>query len=218
MPDNFTGTKNLVETLSLYRVLEGLIHNINTPLNVVIGYSQQLKKQYPDITYLDKITEAGLAIDDLIRSCAESFVGRLDNGLSSFDLNKWLEVEIRFLKNILEVKHAVKFEIKPGKNLPEVLSNQLMLSLFFESLVLFIRNKCELKPGNRTLSVSAEMMHDKPVLLIRIPVCTRMHPLSDFMKELSTELADSFELVSPNEIPFSCKLADDNAIMIQFNT
>ena len=139
MPEFLKISDLQIEALSMYRVLEGLIHNINTPLNVIIGYSQQLKKQYPEINCLENITEAGLHIDDLVQSCSRKYIQRMDAESGRFELKQWLIDEIRLLKNILEIKHTLRFEL----DLPEqdlfVKSNPMLLGLFIDSLVLQAR-------------------------------------------------------------------------------
>jgi signal transduction histidine kinase len=60
-----------VKDISL-AVLEGLIHNIRTPLNLILGYAQQMQKQ-TDNPYLERIYQAGIKIDDLMQGTWEAF-------------------------------------------------------------------------------------------------------------------------------------------------
>jgi signal transduction histidine kinase len=216
MPDKINKPSGLVETLSLFQVLEGLIHNINTPLNVIIGYSQQLNKQYPEIKYLEKITQAGLDIDDMVRACSEAFINRADTTDARFDINKLVTDEIKLLQNILEIKHSIKFELKLFEQEIIVSSKPLLLSLFLESLILFIRNSCEFLPGDRTISISTLSEVHRAVLEIRLPVCNfKKSNLHDYLDELQAELAESFELAEKG-FPFVVEITSNNRIKILF--
>lgn len=43
----------------LGRLIEGVVHNINSPLNTIVGYAQLVKKQYPANDDIDRILSAG---------------------------------------------------------------------------------------------------------------------------------------------------------------
>lgn len=43
----------------LGRMVEGIVHNVNSPLNTIVGYAQLIRKRYPDNEDADKIIAAG---------------------------------------------------------------------------------------------------------------------------------------------------------------
>jgi hypothetical protein len=216
MPEQSRDISRLIEALSMHHILEGLVHNINTPLNVIIGYSQQLKKQYPEIKYLDKITEAGLEIDDLVKACSEAFINRTDSTLESFGLNQWLESEIRLLRNVLEIKHALKFEISISETEVTVNSRPLILSLFFESLVLTIRNKCASTQADRSVAVSVLQEGSNGMVEIKLPLSTvRNIELQGIIIALMSELSESFD-IQATDFPFAVEVTDNNQVKITF--
>jgi signal transduction histidine kinase len=216
MPEINNVTSQVIEALSLHHVLEGLVHNINTPLNIIIGYSQQLKKQYPDIKYLEKITEAGLEIDDLVKACSEAFVNRTDSTEETFGLNQWLENEIRLLKNNLEIKHALRFDTYPSATEVKVTSRPLILSLFFESLVLVIRNKCESSQADRSVGVQVLTVGTMGILEISLPGCSKPgFDIQVYVHDLLSELS-AYHEAQDSGFPFTVEVSGSNLVKILF--
>jgi signal transduction histidine kinase len=215
MPEHLKDSAVLIETLSMHRILEGLIHNINTPLNVIIGYAQQLQKQYPEIASLDKIKQAGLEIDDMVKLCSDEFVSRMDICNREFELNKWMSDEVTFMKNILDVKHSLRFELVPSAQDVTVHSNPLLLSLFFESLILHIKNNSIISSEDKTVSVSAEDNGDRACLIIKLPDYRKLKAgLEEYLRELQTELENGFELMLRDDSILSWDLINPRCVEI----
>ncbi len=184
--------QSLLETLSMYKVLEGLIHNVNTPLNVIIGYSQQLKKQYPNIPNLESITEAGLQIDDLVQSCSRQLVYRLTNDRQSYDLRQWLGDEIKLLRNILEIKHTLQFDVKlPTRRIP-VQGNPHLSGLLLESLILQVKKAPDLPKNGNRIGFGLEYADEQINLLINLPdLASLSKGLPDYLTRVRAELEES---------------------------
>ncbi len=82
-------------------VLEGLIHNLRTPLNLILGYAQKLE-QPSDLAR--RIYEAGIRLDDLLQETWEALQTRLSEKKPT-ELNAWLKSELALLHSVLPVKH-----------------------------------------------------------------------------------------------------------------
>jgi hypothetical protein len=209
MVDLYPDPEKQLETLSVLRVLEGLIHNINTPLNVIIGYSQQLKKQYPEIKYLDSITDAGLQIDDLVQVCSGQLAQKLVSCECSIDLKQWLQNELKLLKNILAIKHSLQLE----DNLPDekihVLTNPSMLGALVDNLVLFVMNNANLTPGNNKMIFNLQIINERVCLRLNIPECA-------ILKNSLPEWLDSNSM-NNDRMPFKVMYNNDNELLICFN-
>lgn len=177
----------------MFRVLEGLIHNINTPLNVILGYSQQLKKQHPELNGLDYITQAGIQIDDLVQSLSRQLAQRFTAEEEVFDLRQWVQDEMLLLRNILEIKHSMHFQVSiPETELP-VKSSPLMLSVFIESLMLHIRSCPEIKTGNNSFEIKVQDNGDTASLSIRIPHSEMLRQeLPAFLEDLLNRTTATF--------------------------
>ncbi|MDD2228233.1 MAG: histidine kinase dimerization/phospho-acceptor domain-containing protein [Candidatus Cloacimonetes bacterium] len=117
-------------------VLEGMIHNIRTPLNLILGYAQQLQKE-GNSPYLERIYQAGIKIDDIMQGTWEAIEQR-NPQIDRICLNEWLKSELKLLNNHLHLKHRLRIE----QHLPETdvwcEVSTLQLSLWFESLLLCV--------------------------------------------------------------------------------
>jgi len=220
MPDSYKDSEIIVQTLALQKVLEGLIHNINTPLNLILGYSQQLKKQHPEITKLDRIYEAGLLIDDLMQSCSRNIIHRLGREKESFELNIWLNDEIKQFNNVLDIKHMISFQAAFQSKPIWVDSNPILLSLFLESLVLYIRNSVE---KTAPCVIGIDLKYAVPArseldscfrrndteggqfaeISLRLPDIGTENDLNAYLGELKTELESYSGISFSQEYPFS---------------
>ena len=204
-----------LEALSMYKVLDGLIHNINTPLNVVIGYSQQLKKQFPEIAYLESITDAGIHIDDLVQSCSRQLIQRISSDICTFDLKLWLDDEIKLLKNILEIKHALRLEA----NLPDkevtVSSNPALLGLFVESLILQTRNSNITANGENLVRFNVTANNQRAELSIQLPknAAVTMN-LTEFLPALQQKLEQLFQVSVKDENLFAWEISNTQEVKI----
>jgi len=89
-------------------VTEGLIHNLRTPLNLVLGYAQKISD---DNGFSARIYEAGVKMDDMLQQTWEALQTRL-SGQSPTELNEWLQSELVILHCVLPIKHH--FSINAG--------------------------------------------------------------------------------------------------------
>ena len=117
-------------------ILEGLIHNIRTPLNLILGYVHRLKQQV-NCDEAEQIYKAGIKLEDLLQETWEAIQIR-GGGNSKTPLNTWLDAELNFLHNYLEIKH--RFIFTPHYYEKEILGKitPIALSEWFESFLMFI--------------------------------------------------------------------------------
>jgi signal transduction histidine kinase len=218
MPDIFVESEISVQTLAVQKVLEGLIHNLNTPLNLILGYSQQLKKLHPELANLEKIYNAGLQIDDLIQSCARQISSRLQGELTQFDLNYWIVNEVKLLNNLMEIKRNVVFEtILPPEGLL-VETSSMLLSLFIESLVIFIKNSTAYNLGSPKIKIELIDLKDKANLSIFVPMEFKdKHTLKPYLQKLQTELESFSKTDFSSGVPFSWQVVDESIVQITFS-
>lgn len=215
MPDLNKETDVRLEALSMFKVLDGLIHNINTPLNVIIGYSQQLKKQYPEIAYLESITDAGIQIDDLVQACSRQYVTRMQNEIRKFELGSWLADEIKLLKNILEVKHSLRFELNQPEQKISVKSNPMLLGLFIDALVLQAKAENSNTNGDNIVCFRITNSGDFAVLSILLPENEKVTSgLSSFLTGLESSLEQMFEVSAKEANLFTWSLPEAHEVKI----
>lgn len=123
------------EALNMHRLIAGLTHNLNTPLNLILGYAQQLQKTYPEDPYLQKIIDAGLRIDQQLNDTSQALQTRLIQKTESIKLDEWWKREQSFLSSDLRIKREIVFESVSVPAELFVINSELMLSLVFENVI-----------------------------------------------------------------------------------
>ena len=142
-------------------VLEGMIHNIRTPLNLIMGYAQQLQKESNN-PYLERIYQAGIKIDDMMQSTWEAFEQR-NPEVERICLNEWLSRELKLLNNHLNIKHRLRIETQMPDSEVWCDASTLQLSLWFENLLL-----CILDSTNESLPLLHISLMENASLLLDI--------------------------------------------------
>jgi TPP-dependent 2-oxoacid decarboxylase len=189
MVDIIKDKEIMIETIAMRKVLEGLIHNVNSQLNIILGYSQQLAKQYPELIKLNTIYEAGLEIDNLMQSCTQNLNQRIQHKHQDVSLADWLKAEIKFLMNVLEIKHSVSIEtfIPTGSLIAEV--NPLFLGLYFESVVLHIVRCLITSTDKRLVKISiAKAESNAEISLALTDKIIDKNKIEEYFSELQAEI------------------------------
>lgn len=117
-------------------ILEGLIHNLNNPLNLILAYSHRLRKEHPNIDEIDKIYRAGIRIDNMLKDLYSQLTERSFALKQEISLPKWMDQEIGYLQHYLPIKHH--FRLYQDKALKECVASvsAMELSMWFETALL----------------------------------------------------------------------------------
>ena len=102
------------------RRVEGVVHNINSPLSSILGYAQLLKNQYPDNQDLDKIITAGITLSRTVKTLLKKISQDNIALPAPVNLNELVSQELEMLKHNLFFKNNVKLEISLTSNLPSL--------------------------------------------------------------------------------------------------
>jgi len=102
------------------RRVEGVVHNMNSPLNSVIGYAQLLRKDIGDNSDLEKILNSGKLIAHYIKTLQQKIRNDHTSMYQPLDLNKLIKDELELFKHNLFFKHYVTLEISYYDSLPEI--------------------------------------------------------------------------------------------------
>ncbi|KQC11803.1 MAG: hypothetical protein APR54_02750 [Candidatus Cloacimonas sp. SDB] len=102
------------------RRIEGIIHNINSPLNTVLGYAQLMKKNLPENEDLEKIIQGGKSISHIVKGVLNK--SKLDSSsmIRSININDLILQELDLCNHNLFFKHYVDLKIDLEKDLPEI--------------------------------------------------------------------------------------------------
>lgn len=115
--------------------VEGVIHNINSPLNSVLGYSQLLKKKHKTDQDINKIIEAGKIISSYIKTLQKKMQNEEISTARPLNINELIEQELEFSKHNLFFKHYVKTHIQYEKPLPKIEAVYSDISVCFTNIL-----------------------------------------------------------------------------------
>jgi signal transduction histidine kinase len=100
--------------------VEGIVHNINSPLNSILGYAQLIKKEQGSSEDLEKIIQAGKNISHQVKELLRK-VREDDIGLQRLiDVNKLLQQELSFLQHNIYFKHHINLKVNLAPQLPKI--------------------------------------------------------------------------------------------------
>jgi len=128
----------------------GIVHNLRSPLTGVMGFTDVLRKKYPDIEELKIIeTSANLMADMVDNILTKS---RLNKTFESVDINLLLQRELDFLKADQIFRHQMEIHIELEQTLPKIWCVYTDMSQIFGNL---LRN-------------AVEAMHNSPRKLLKV--------------------------------------------------
>jgi PAS domain S-box-containing protein len=102
--------------------VEGIVHNLNSPLNTILGYAQLLKKSYPENTDIDKIIDSGKVISQSVKSLFRKIQEGSVSMKQPVDVNKVIRQEIELLRHNLFFKHHVTLSQNLADQLPTIMA------------------------------------------------------------------------------------------------
>ncbi len=129
------------EKILTRHILEGLIHNLNNPLNLILGYSHILRKAQPDNAEIAKICQAGIRMDEVLKELYNRISERSFELIQEISLASWLTRELDYLQHYLSIKHGIRFVREDLTDDQVVLASLIELGTWYESK-LVILNEC----------------------------------------------------------------------------
>ena len=117
------------------RRVEGVVHNMNSPLNSILGYAQLIKKEFKDNADLDKIIDAAKNISQSVKTLLRKVQQDNISMMRPIDINQLIGQELELLEHNLFFKHYVLLEKNLFKDLPTVKAVYSDISQSFTNLV-----------------------------------------------------------------------------------
>lgn len=127
--------KEKLQAILIKEIVAGLAHNINTPLNLILGYAQQMQTKGFNPDHLQKILDAGFKIDSILSGTQQGIMLSEDINLSEYDLVELLTKELVLLTDDLRIKRAIKFNTAKLVGSFPVKSIPAAMCLLFTSLI-----------------------------------------------------------------------------------
>ncbi len=117
------------------RRVEGIVHNINSPLNTILGYAQLIKKENKNQKDIEKIVEAGKNIAHTVKGLLNKVRMDKSSMVRSVNINELINQELELCKHNLFFKHHVDLEVDLSDKLLEVKAVYGDISLCFSNLI-----------------------------------------------------------------------------------
>jgi signal transduction histidine kinase len=224
MPVNGKDSSFVIQNVALSKILEGLIHNINTPLNLILGYAYQLQKHHPDLPQVQKIYDAGIQLDDMVHNCLKQINLRTDIEMQPIDLAAWLLDEIKLFQDDLDIKHSIFLKLTlPDNIVPElfeepgnvmVMVNPMLLSITLESVILqFVRNQ---HAGCTDNQIQLILSTQQSIIRLSIILPSELSAIHLQADDLKRELEDFFDFDFAINPPFDILQINNYTLEIQF--
>ncbi|MCF7815156.1 MAG: GHKL domain-containing protein [Candidatus Cloacimonetes bacterium] len=111
------------------RNVEGIVHNLNSPLNSIVGYSQLVSKKNPELKDIDKILNAGKSAARIVKGLLDRVKKSNASMVHPIDINEVILQELELCNHNLFYKHFVILEKDLEEDLPKITANFGDLSL-----------------------------------------------------------------------------------------
>ena len=170
----------LIELLKTQKIcilcdkMEGIIHNVNTPLNTIMGYSQMISTNNPENRFSEKITKAAYQIDDYLKQFSNALENYRKITPDFISLNDIIIQEVALLHHSLFFKHSVKIKLHLDEQMPIMkfifFDIALLLHLMFQKCKLIFADKYSLltiETSKTKTSASIKFIFDKNTKLIK---------------------------------------------------
>ncbi|MFO7895800.1 MAG: ATP-binding protein [Candidatus Cloacimonadales bacterium] len=98
-------------------LLVGVVHNLNSPLNSIIGYSQFLKKDFPDNTDIDRLHQSAQQVSTMVKGLLNKNRNENRSMPQNIDVNEVINAELEMCEHNLFFKHYVIVKKQLSENL-----------------------------------------------------------------------------------------------------
>jgi two-component system sensor histidine kinase/response regulator len=165
-------TRQLIESEKMAAIgkwTAGIVHNLNNPLQAILGYSQMLEMEHPEISSISFINEAAMHMKKMIATILVTGAMESSEMAVDIDLNAIIRGQIELLKANQFFKHKVKTELdlRPLPLLKGIYSH------FSQSLGNLIKNAVDAmyESEKKDLSISTSSRSGVVRILIRDTGC-----------------------------------------------
>jgi len=115
--------------------IEGIVHNLNSPLNSVLGYAQLYKKGNRDLEDIDKIIEAGRNAARIVKGLLDKVKQSNTGMIRPISINDVVQQELDLCEHNLFFKHYVILEKNLNTDIPDITAIYGDISLCIANLL-----------------------------------------------------------------------------------
>ena len=99
-------------------LIEGISHNLNSPLNNIMGYTQLIRRKYPDDDDFEKIMKNGERMTEIIKSLMLRMNNQIQSKKQKNNINEIVNAEISYWNHNLFFKNNINKKIILDKTIP----------------------------------------------------------------------------------------------------
>ncbi|MBZ0266315.1 PAS domain S-box protein [bacterium] len=137
--------------------VSGIAHNLQNPLQVLLGYIDILKTTGQSLKGLDIIEQSTLNMVDIVRNLLRKMQNENKMEDSWIDVNELIENELTFLNANPFFKHEVEKHIEYGDNIPKIRG---LYSDFSQAIMNIVYNSLEAISETDEKSLSIKTWYD----------------------------------------------------------
>ncbi|MCD4818093.1 MAG: GHKL domain-containing protein [Candidatus Cloacimonetes bacterium] len=102
------------------RRVEGIVHNMNSPLNSILGYAQLMKKDFNENEDIEKIINSGKVLAHYVKGLQQKIKSDNMSMLHPVNINNLIEQELDLCNHNLFFKHYITLKKSLTKNIPDI--------------------------------------------------------------------------------------------------
>ncbi|MCB0279369.1 MAG: PAS domain S-box protein, partial [Calditrichaeota bacterium] len=122
---------------SLGNLVQGIAHNLNTPLGTIMGRAELLQMKHPDLNELEIILEQADVMNEIISNLAQKAKRENITERAFWDVNTIIRDELKFFQADNTYKHKIKKVTKLEADLPKI---SIVYTHFTQAFESFIQN------------------------------------------------------------------------------
>jgi len=115
--------------------IEGIVHNLNSPLNSVLGYAQLYKKGNRDLEDIEKIIEAGRNAARIVKGLLDKVKQSNTGMIRPININDVVQQELDLCEHNLFFKHYVILDKELSLDIPDITAIYGDISLCIANLL-----------------------------------------------------------------------------------
>ena len=173
---------------ALGRHTAGIVHNLNTPLQAIMGKAQLLAMDHPDDRGILSLEKAAFQMRDIITSILTTSCRQSRESIEDIDLNQVINEQVDMLKFNLVWKHSIQWDMDLA-TLPKFEGSYVEFSQCMGNL---IRNGAEAMYESTVQNMSITTKHENNTIIISVSDTGR-----GIQKENMEKLFDPFYSTKP---------------------
>ncbi|MCG8688194.1 MAG: hybrid sensor histidine kinase/response regulator [Desulfobacterales bacterium] len=173
---------------ALGRHTAGIVHNLNTPLQAIMGKAQLLAMDHPDDRGILSLEKAAFQMRDIISSILTTSCRQSRESIEDIDLNQVINEQVDMLKFNLVWKHSIQWDMDLA-TLPKFGGSYVEFSQCMGNL---IRNGAEAMYESTVQNMSITTKHENNTIIISVSDTGR-----GIQKENMEKLFDPFYSTKP---------------------